>query len=209
MSCGTTGKGYILFKKELDKDTFNAVEDALLAAISCDGELSFKYGKRAGKTYFDIWDDYTYHEDFVMEALGRVATLAEIEEGELAYTGIDSDYWRFLFKGGKWREQNGHIVYEDVSDVGDTVGEAIIALLGEKSAPYIVGLIHNMYEEHRIGEGEAAWLYQAADPDDMYNEVEEYGRWVREVDDFPPFIVKRMERRDEWEGLLAEVRDAG
>jgi len=104
-----TGSGNITFKV-LPEDVYDKIKDALNATFEYDGERTFKtpYGEC---TYFDIWTDEKYYQEEVEETLNTVAALADIESGELCYHGEDDSLWRFVWKDGKWQEENGEVIY--------------------------------------------------------------------------------------------------
>ena len=59
--------------------------------------------------------DDKYHEDEVVSFLKGVAEeIGPIKSGVVEFTGEDAERWRFLWKNGRWVEQNATIVYEDV-----------------------------------------------------------------------------------------------
>ena len=106
------GKGSISFKETLPEALFQEIAGCITSVMECDGCRKWT-DKKAGKTYssFDIWDNEKYYGDEVEEMLNKVASLAPIEEGELAYLGEDDCLWRFIYGDGVWHEENGEVCY--------------------------------------------------------------------------------------------------
>ena len=65
-------------------------------------------------TTVEAWgnDPYSYGE--IEEILEIIKQIAPIKDGsEFDFCGEDKSYWRFIFENGRWKEQDGEIVYHD------------------------------------------------------------------------------------------------
>ena len=63
----------------------------------------------------DISFDGNYHGDSIEKGLNEIMKIADIKDGCMEFHGEDGDHWRFLYDPSerRWREQTGHIVYEE------------------------------------------------------------------------------------------------
>ena len=112
-----SGHGCITMKYRLPIEVIDEIENVLREQFEVDTFKSNASDADA-KVSFDVWTDYDkYYEDAVWEVLETVAKLTVIESGEIEYYGDDDCHWRFIYKDSKWEEQDGHIVYEERSEI--------------------------------------------------------------------------------------------
>lgn len=114
------GSGSITFSRELKRDEENLIE-SILDSEWFEFDFFLPHGaKESGNPHNPIgmvfWCAEKYHSDRVEPMLRELAAIAPIKEGCLEYAGEDGAHWRFLYspEDGTWREQTGHVVYEDI-----------------------------------------------------------------------------------------------
>lgn len=106
------GSGIIDFVGVLTNELYESVIEILSENFNVGGVREYRNFNREPHTTIDIWTDDKYFEDGVISALHRVASLAPLSEHSIVqYVGEDNTFWRFVFKDGKWYEQNGRVVY--------------------------------------------------------------------------------------------------
>ena len=94
-----------------DKDIIGKVENAFLYVnqrydMDCDVSEDC--------TVIEAWGNELYSTTATEKLLELLTEIAPIQEGaELDFCGEDSTYWRFIFENGRWKEQDGVIVYHD------------------------------------------------------------------------------------------------
>ena len=94
-----------------DKDISDKVEDAFLYVnqrydMDCDVSEDC--------TVIEAWGNELYSTAATEKLLELLTEIAPIQEGaELDFCGEDRTYWRFIFENGRWKEQDGEIVYHD------------------------------------------------------------------------------------------------
>lgn len=82
--------------------------------------------------------DGKYYEDSWHEFLSAIKPYTE--SGEITFNGEDDWHWRFVFKSGEWKEENGAIVYGGVY--------AIYLINHDADSPYCnVPLVHSLLED--------------------------------------------------------------
>ena len=60
------------------------------------------------------WGNEGYSEARINKLLESLKEIATIEDGsEFDFYDGDSEYWRYIFRGGNWIYQTGKLVYED------------------------------------------------------------------------------------------------
>lgn len=64
----------------------------------------------------DFYLNDNYNEDDVYDFLRKITPYV-LNCDNLEFTGEDDTHWRFVFKGGRFYEQNGHIEYEEPGNV--------------------------------------------------------------------------------------------
>lgn len=97
------GDGAISYKRELTDEEKDKVKDILYDA--------FEYVDiyRSDEVY--ISDGGKYYGDDVISALNRAADAVPVAVGSIEYHGVDGCNWRFVYKNGKWIEENGTLSY--------------------------------------------------------------------------------------------------
>ena len=113
-----SGYGCIDFLNPVSENRKEEIRKILEEAFDCDFNIASKSdGGNFSTTYksVDIYSYDKYHEDDVTEALGKLSRAAPVLPGScVEFVGEDDAHWRFLYTGGDvWREQNGHVVYDD------------------------------------------------------------------------------------------------
>ena len=94
-----------------DKDISEKVENAFLYVnqrydMDCDVSEDC--------TVIEAWGNELYSTTATERLLELLTEIAPIQEGaELDFCGEDRTYWRFIFENGRWKEQDGEIVYHD------------------------------------------------------------------------------------------------
>ena len=94
-----------------DKDISEKVENAFLYVnqrydMDCDVTEDC--------TVIEAWGNELYSTAATEKLLELLTEIAPIQEGaELDFCGEDRTYWRFIFENGRWKEQDGEIVYHD------------------------------------------------------------------------------------------------
>lgn len=64
----------------------------------------------------DCYLNDNYNEDDVYDFLRKITPYV-LNCDNIEFTGEDDTHWRFVFKGGRFYEQNGHIEYEEPGNV--------------------------------------------------------------------------------------------
>ena len=82
-----------------------------------------------------VYGDDKYYADCIEEGLSKLEPY--VKNGEIKYHGEDECFWRFIFKDGKWTEENGKIYYE--SDTPSKVEK--------EDVPEFLGQIVDIFEE--------------------------------------------------------------
>lgn len=115
------GTGNIEFRNPLNDEKRRMVEEILSSEYF---EIDF-YGspeRNASTIGVDTFFDDKYHGDAIEAALNKILGVEDVAFGCMEFQGEDGEHWRFLFDpehdcmnsgAEKWREQTGHIVYED------------------------------------------------------------------------------------------------
>ena len=94
-----------------DKDISEKAENAFLYVnqrydMDCDVSED--------RTVIEAWGNELYSTAATDKLLELLTEIAPIQEGaELDFCGEDRTYWRFIFENGRWKEQDGEIVYHD------------------------------------------------------------------------------------------------
>ena len=66
------------------------------------------------RTVIEAYGNERYSTSATEKLLELLTEIAPIQEGsELDFCGEDRTYWRFVFENGRWKEQDGEIVYLD------------------------------------------------------------------------------------------------
>ena len=94
-----------------DKDIIDKVENAFLYVnqrYDMDCEVS------EDRTVIEAYGNERYSTSATEKLLELLTEIAPIQEGsEIDFCGEDRTYWRFVFENGRWKEQDGEIVYHD------------------------------------------------------------------------------------------------
>lgn len=106
------GSGSVTFNRVLDEKEISILENAFENAWF-EYDFSMNTASLSQGSSFDMWSNDKYHEDEVLDLLEAMKDIAPIVNGYIEYTGEDGSNWRFIFKDGKWLEQNGTVVYDD------------------------------------------------------------------------------------------------
>ena len=65
-------------------------------------------------TTIEAWGNEPYSRTVTEKLLDLLSGIAQIQEcSSLEFCGEDRTYWRYIFEGGRWKEQSGKLVYED------------------------------------------------------------------------------------------------
>lgn len=72
--------------------------------------------KSVDKIYINLSIDGNYNEDSIYDFLREIAPYV-LNCEEFEFRGEDNCYWRFVYKGGRFYEQNGYIEYEEPGNV--------------------------------------------------------------------------------------------
>ena len=65
-------------------------------------------------TTVEAWGNEPYSRTVTKKLLDLLSGIAQIQEcSSLEFCGEDRTYWRYIFEGGRWKEQTGKLVYED------------------------------------------------------------------------------------------------
>lgn len=113
------GGGNVVFRRELTGEELvklqNVLEDAWFEYDFDFREAKSKTGTHQGEKYTEVqfWQDEKYHREEVEGVLYFMKALAPIREGCIEYAGEDGDHWRFIYRNDAWKEQAGHIVYDE------------------------------------------------------------------------------------------------
>ena len=95
-----------------DKDIIGKVENAFLYVnqrYDMDSEVS------EDRTVIVAYGNERYSTSATEKLLELLTEIAPIHEGsEIDFCGEDRTYWRFVFENGRWKEQDGEIVYSDL-----------------------------------------------------------------------------------------------
>lgn len=108
MSHLATGNGYIRFNKELSKTEWDTVYAHL------DGPFSDSMSETDDKLWLHHSSDWNYHDEEVEKALFSLIPFG-IKEGAIEFIGEDESLWRYIFRDGKWVEENGHVEYGEMT----------------------------------------------------------------------------------------------
>ena len=106
--------GEIHFKKGSAEDIRNMIEEEPVLYILgiYDAKEPRELGTIKDENFYIIYGgDEKYHEDDIKEMLRSFAPYVEI--GEIEFVGEDDSLWRFIFKDGKWYEENGLVIYDE------------------------------------------------------------------------------------------------
>ena len=107
-----TGNGSITFSHVLEEGVFSEILERMKETFECDGERQFKPTTRSSAvSYIDFWSNDKYYSDEVEATLNAVSSAAPISDGEICYHGEDGELWRFIYKDGRWIEEDGHVEY--------------------------------------------------------------------------------------------------
>lgn len=108
MGYDAKGDGFISFKKGTDEEVVKKVAEQMK-------EINENVG--FGDNSIDFYSWGRYNEDYIYEILRNVENIAKdsINEAEITYEGEDGCLWRFIFRGGRFVEENGHVEYCDIS----------------------------------------------------------------------------------------------
>ena len=94
-----------------DKDINEKVENAFLYVnqrYDMDCEVS------EDRTVIEAYGNERYSTSATEKLLELLTEIAPIQEGsEIDFCGEDRTYWRFVFENGRWKEQDGEIIYHD------------------------------------------------------------------------------------------------
>ena len=94
-----------------DKDIIDKVENAFLYVnqrYDMDCEVS------EDRTVIEAYGNERYSTSATEKLLELLIEIAPIQEGsEIDFCGEDRTYWRFVFENGRWKEQDGEIIYHD------------------------------------------------------------------------------------------------
>ena len=94
------GYGEIVLQNNQEVQDILSMQDFYFDEIDCGDTLEIT-----------IDDSGNYSEEDLHSFL-RAITPFVIESSDITYQGESNDFWRFVFKNGKWFEQNGVIEYE-------------------------------------------------------------------------------------------------
>ena len=140
--------GNITFKDKLPTELIKAGQDEF---------ETFHYDEVRNEA--EVCGHDKYYEDSVYDFLQLIEPYTKA--GEIEYQGEDNCFWRFIFKGGKWDEENGSIYYETELPQIKT-NEDRLEFLGE-----IIDIFEDFLEEkciswendERNGDEDAAIFY--------------------------------------------------
>lgn len=91
--------------------------------------------EEGGKYILSLCHEYTrYSEDIVLEALDAVK--GNIVNGEVQFSGDDDAYWRFIFREGRWVEQDGKVVYGKEISIKTSLGDLVVEQSGYTQENY-------------------------------------------------------------------------
>lgn len=112
------GSGTVVFHRALTNEEISKLRSALDNAwfeFDFTQHMTPGPGTHQGNIYtsVDFWQNEKYHGEDVEGVLNLMKDMASIAEGYINYTGEDGEHWRFIYLDNTWREQAGHIVYED------------------------------------------------------------------------------------------------
>ena len=125
------GSGFIVFKETVSTERYENIKDVLSEILEIDGVRDPNMmGYEPHKTYFDIWDNGRYDRNKVLYGLEKIADISQIQEGNIVYHGEDDSIWRFVYKGNKWIEENGYVIFYDEEKVRKMKDHAFYSLLG-------------------------------------------------------------------------------
>ena len=66
------------------------------------------------RTVIEAYGNERYSTSATEKLLELLTEIAPIQEGsEIDFCGEDRTYWRFVFENGRWKEQDGEIIYHD------------------------------------------------------------------------------------------------
>ena len=108
MGYDANGNGFLKFKTQPPEEIF----EEILKEFEYSAPSARADGERKDEIY--VWSYDRYHEDAVLDILDKISPF--ISRGEIDYAGQDDEYWRFIFDGEKFVEENGSIVYESERD---------------------------------------------------------------------------------------------
>ena len=103
MSYNASGSGQIILKKEVPDEVLALLDErgaGFLVEDAPDGGLWLTY-------------QYNSYNDQIEDGFKALAPY--VKSGNVEFTGEDGEHWRFHFENGKVEEQNGEIVYRDVT----------------------------------------------------------------------------------------------
>lgn len=111
------GNGNILFSEVLSKEVYQSVIETLQGTFEVDGDRAWKAATSSQEiTYIDFWQPGKYYEDDVHATLQKIADMKlPIGQGRIEYVGEDNSMWRFIYRNGAWKKENGHVEYSDVT----------------------------------------------------------------------------------------------
>ena len=94
-----------------DKDIIDKVENAFLY-VNQRYDMACEVSE--DRTVIEAYGNERYSTSATEKLLELLTEIAPIQEGsEIDFCGEDRTYWRFVFENGRWKEQDGEIVYSD------------------------------------------------------------------------------------------------
>lgn len=125
------GTGDVVYDRVLTEEECNAIWAVLiLSPYESDVVVDWRSTMNAEpQTLVTLYCDDKYHDDEVLYTLNRIseATGANIQEGEVHYSGEDGALWRFVFKNGQWIMENAVIRWESDEPVSyDRLKDAFV-----------------------------------------------------------------------------------
>ena len=94
-----------------DKSILDKVEKAFL---HINQRYDFECDISDYTTTVEAWGNEPYSRAVTEKLLDLLSDIAQIQEGSsLEFCGEDRTHWRYIFEGGRWKEQSGKLVYKD------------------------------------------------------------------------------------------------
>jgi len=116
-----SGSGYIEFRQDITDEDFE--------------EISSVLNNSPIKNYFDrncadVNQDGNYFEEDWEELLEELTPFAK--SGEINFCGEDDCFWRFIFRNGKFVDENGSVIYESEDKQNYRIRTALKTLISRE-----------------------------------------------------------------------------
>ena len=146
MSYYANGSGSIRFKAPLGKEVFD------LFAGYLNEIFEEVYPADDERQEISVCGYFKYHEDEVEELLRDHFTNIMVEAGDLRFVGEDDAQWRFVFRDGKWIEEDGEVLFGITSAFVAFVKEVAARVPDTQELLQKSGFARNQLEELGLGE---------------------------------------------------------